>query len=48
MVSYLRSGREQMAQFHVCRNKDHLIEILNEQLDNLGRDYSYKIIKRVY
>ncbi len=48
IVSYLRFGREHMVQIHVCRNKEHLIEILDEQFANLVKEYSYNIKKRVY
>ncbi len=37
-----------MVQVHVSRNKEHLIEILNKQIAKLGKEYSYKIIKRIY
>ncbi len=47
MVSYLRSGREQMAHIQLCRNKEHLIEIIEENIVKLGEEYSYKIIKRM-
>ncbi len=47
-VSYLRTGRVKMAQIHVCRNREHLIEVLDEIIANLGKEYSNKILKRVY